>query len=128
KSIKRVMKYIYEISPINFILTFVFTILIGLTSAMSIWATKLLINGIAEITIDNNYNFIKILILYAVINIFIQVMQSLNNYINSKHQLKIDYKMNMDVLEKCKELRLQDFEDAEIYNILGRAEIEGQGK
>lgn len=128
KSIKRVMKYIYKISPINFILTFVFTILIGLTSAMSIWATKLLINGIAEITTDNNDNFIKILILYAVINIFIQVIQSLNNYINSKHQLKIDYKMNMDVLEKCKELRLQDFEDAEIYNILGRAEMEGQGK
>src|SRR5699024_2786599 len=32
------------------------------------------------------------------------------------------------VLEKCKELRLQDFEDAEIYNILGRAEMEGQAK
>lgn len=40
----------------------------------------------------------------------------------------IDYNMNMDVLDKCKELRLQDFENAEIHNILGRAEMEGQVK
>lgn len=36
--------------------------------------------------------------------------------------------MSMDVLEKCKKLRLQDFEDSEVYNILGRAEMEGQTK
>lgn len=36
--------------------------------------------------------------------------------------------MSMDILEKCGELRLQDFEDSEIYNILGRAEMEGQTK
>jgi len=95
---------------------------------MSIWGTKLLINGIAEVSTNKNNNFINILVIYAAINIFIQVIQSLNNYINSKHQLKIDYKMSMDILEKCKELRLQDFEDAEIYNILGRAEMEGQAK
>lgn len=34
--------------------------------------------------------------------------------------------MNIDVLKKCKELRLQDFENSEVYNILGRAEMEGQ--
>ena len=33
--------------------------------------------------------------------------------------------MSMDIL-KSGELRLQDFEDSEIYNILGRAEMEGQ--
>ena len=102
--IKRIMKYIFHISPKYFYLNIIFTILIGLTSAMSIWSTKLLINGI--VNINTNDNFIKILITYAVINIFIQIIQSLNSYINSKHQLKIDYKMSMDILEKCGELYL----------------------
>lgn len=126
ETIKRIMKYIFHISPKYFYLNIIFTILVGFTSAMSIWSTKLLINGIVNINTHNN--FIKILITYAVINIFIQIIQSLNKYINLKHQLKIDYKMSMDILEKCGELRLQDFEDSEIYNILGRAEMEGQTK
>mgnify|MGYP001021401183 CR=1 FL=1 len=89
--IKRIMKYIFHISPKYFYLNIIFTILIGLTSAMSIWSTKLLINGIVNINANN---------------IFIQIIQSLNSYINSKHQLKIDYKMSMDILEKCGELYL----------------------
>lgn len=127
-TIKRTTGYIYSISPSHFVLSLIFTILMGLTSAMSIWSTKLLINGIVEESANPTNNFISILIVYAVINILIQIIQSLNNYINSKHQLKIDYKMSMDILEKCKELRLQDFEDSEVYNILGRAEFEGKTK
>lgn len=128
KSIKRIMKYIFRISPKYFFLNINSTILVGFTSTMSIWATKLLINGIVEASTNKNNNFIKILIVYAAINIFIQLIHSLDNYINSKHQLKVDYKMSMDVLEKCKKLGLQDFENSEIYNILGRAEMEGQAK
>lgn len=126
--INRLMKYIYRISPKYFIYNVVLTILIGFTSAMSIWATKLLINGIVDVSANRGNSFIRILILYAVINIFIQLIGALNSYVNTKHQLKIDYKMSMDVLEKCKELRLQDFENSEIYNILSRAEMEGQIK
>ncbi len=33
--------------------------------------------------------------------------------------------MNIDVLKKCTELTLQDFENSEVYNILGNAEMEG---
>lgn len=127
-TLKRTMKYIYKISPKHFVINLLFTILIGFSSAMSILGTKLLINGIVKATTNSEYNFMNILIIYAGINIFIQLIRSMNNYINSKHQLKIDYKMNMDVLNKCKELRLQDFEDSEVYDILGRAEMEGQAK
>ena len=125
-SIKRIIEYIYKISPRYFITSLLFTILMGFTSAMSILGTRLLINGIVEASTGKGHNFIMILIAYAGINIIILLIQSANNYISLKHQLKIDYKMNMDILEKCKELRLQDFEDSEVYNILGRAEMEGQ--
>lgn len=128
RSIKRIIQYIYKISPKYFIISLLFTILMGFTSAMSILATKLLINGIVEASTGKGNNFVRILIAYAATNILILLIQSINNYINSKHQLKIDYKMSMDVLKKCKELRLQDFEDSEVYNILGRAEMEGQTK
>ena len=86
-TLKRTMKYIYKISPKYFVINLLFTILIGFTSAMSIWGTKLLINGIVKATTNSEYNFINILIIYAGINIFIQLIQSMNNYINSKHQL-----------------------------------------
>lgn len=127
-SIKRIMNYIYEISPKYFIMTLFFTILVGATSAMSIWATRILLNGITIGSEGREINLIVILITYGIINILIQLIQSVNRYISTKQQVTIDYKMNMDVLEKCKELRLRDFEDSEIYNILSRAEMEGQVK
>lgn len=125
-SIKRTIQYIYKVSPSYFIFSLLFTILTGFTSSISILGTKLLINGIVEASTTKEDNFILILIVYATINISILIIQSINNYINAKHQLKIEYKMNMDILEKCRELRLQDFDDSEVYNILGRAEMEGQ--
>lgn len=125
-SIKRIIQYIYKVSPSYFIFSLLFTILTGFTSSISILGTKLLINGIVEASTTKEDNFILILIVYATINISILIIQSINNYINAKHQLKIEYKMNMDILEKCRELRLQDFDDSEVYNILGRAEMEGQ--
>ncbi len=127
-SIKRIMNYIYEISPKYFIMTLFFTILVGATSAMSIWATRILLNGITIGSEGREINLIVILITYGIINILIQLIQSVNRYISTKQQVTIDYKMNMDVLEKCKELRLRDFEDSEIYNIISRAEMEGQVK
>ena len=89
-TIKRLMSYIYGISPRYFIYDLVFTISIGFTSAMSIWATKLLINGIVEISTNKDNNFVRILTVYAAINILIQLIGALNNYINTKHQLKIN--------------------------------------
>ena len=128
ESIKRIIKYIYNISSLDFIIILAFTILTGFTSAMSIWATKILINGIVESSTGKGNNFLSTLFIYALINILILLIQSISNYVNSKHQLKIDYNMSMDILEKCEKLELQDFENSEIYNILARAEMEGKFK
>lgn len=127
-TIKRLITYIYGISPKYFIYNLIFTIAIGVTSAMSIWSTKLLVNGIVEMSTNKDNNFLSILAVYATINILIQLIRVLNNYINTKHQLKIDYEMNIDVLKKCTELTLQDFENSEVYNILGNAEMEGKAR
>ncbi|MTI49025.1 ABC transporter ATP-binding protein [Sporosalibacterium faouarense] len=127
-TIKRIMKYIYIISPKYFIISILLTIAIGFSSAMSIWATKLLINGIVEVSTSKSNKFMEIIIIYVAVNIFIQLIKSLNNYVTSKHQLKLEYKMSMDILNKCKFLGLKDFENSEIYNTLSRAKIEGQTK
>src|SRR5699024_12222152 len=76
------------ISPKYLYLNIIFTILVGFTSAMSIWSTKLLINGI--VNINTNDNFIKILITYAVINIFIQIIQSRSEEHTSELQSRFD--------------------------------------
>lgn len=127
-TIKRTIKYIYKISPKYFIITILFTILIGFTSAMSIWATRILINGISQVNTNPNINILKILIVYASINIFIQLIQSLNNYISSKHQLKMDYKMkNVTSIESMKQMTAE-FNTEECINnvakVLGYDELE----
>lgn len=128
KTIIRMMKYICSISTRNFIVSFFLTVLVGFTSGISLWATRLLINGILLDGISNESNFMSILIVYAAINILIQLIQSMNNYLNSKNQLNIDYGISMDIITKAKELGLGDFENSEVYNVLSRANTDGRIK
>lgn len=126
KTIIRMMKYTFNISRWSFVTSIFLTVLVGFTSGISLWATRLLINGILLDGISNERNFIRILITYAAINILIQLIKSMNHYIDSKHQLNIDYCISMDIIRKAKELDLQDFENSEVYDILSKAETEGR--
>lgn len=124
----RLIKYIYNISPIFFISSLMFTILMGITSALSVWALKLLVNFISEASVASNTDFIRVLLIFGAINLLVMAIQSMNSIISSKHNIMIDYKLSMDILNKCEKLNVSDFENSENYNIIARAEEEGQGK
>lgn len=127
KSLKNTITYIYKISPLYFFINILFTLLNGISSGFSIYGTKLLINTITN-TNNGQSTFVKTLIIYSIINISILLISTVLGIINSKHQLVIDNKMSLDVLNKCVDLDMKDFENSDIYDMLGKAQMEGQMK
>lgn len=127
KSLKRTIIYIYRISPKYFILNLILILMCGISSGLSLYSTKLLINNITNINVAQD-NFIKTIVIFTFINITILLISKSSSIINLKHQLIIDNKMSLDILNKCVDLELRDFEDSEIYDMLGRAQMEGQVK
>ncbi len=126
-SLFRTIKLLYCISSRYFIISMIFTLLIGISSAMSVYATKILINALQSNNSNSNSFFIM-LIIYGLINISISVIQNLQNYISEKHRLFVDSQMDTICLEKCSHLGLKDFEDENIYNVINRANELGRTK
>jgi len=104
-----------------------FTLLRGVSSGFLIYATKLLVNTITN-TNTQQVVFIRSLFIYATINIAILLISIIFGIVNSKHQLLLDNRMSLDVLSKCVDLDLKDFENSDIYDMLGKAQMEGQTK
>lgn len=127
KSLKDTISYIYKISPLYFFLNMLFTLLRGVSSGFLIYATKLLVNTITN-TNTQQVVFIRSLFIYATINIAILLISIIFGIVNSKHQLLLDNRMSLDVLNKCVDLDLKDFENSDIYDMLGKAQMEGQTK
>ncbi|HAR85289.1 MAG TPA: hypothetical protein DCR69_06125 [Clostridium sp.] len=127
KSLKDTISYIYKISPLYFFLNMFFTLLRGVSSGFLIYATKLLVNTITN-TNTQQVVFIRSLFIYATINIAILLISIIFGIVNSKHQLLLDNRMSLDVLNKCVDLDLKDFENSDIYDMLGKAQMEGQTK
>ncbi len=127
KSLKDTISYIYKISPLYFFLNMLFTLLRGVSSGFLIYATKLLVNTITN-TNTQQVVFIRSLFIYATINIAILLISIIFGIVNSKHQLLLDNRMSLDVLSKCVDLDLKDFENSDIYDMLGKAQMEGQTK
>ena len=72
-SLFRTIKLLYCISSRYFIISMIFTLLIGISSAMSVYATKILINALQSNNSNSNSFFIM-LIIYGLINISISVI------------------------------------------------------
>lgn len=68
RTVIRLIKYIYYISPSFFILSCMFSIVTGFTSILSVYGLKLLINTISDVTVSRTQGVIKSLILYGIIN------------------------------------------------------------
>lgn len=127
KSVIRALKMLYGISKLYFILSIILTLLLGMSSALTIYTTKILINGL-QIGINDKENFFSVLLVYGLINMGISVIKNVQNYVFEKHHLYVNNQMDILCLEKCKNLELNDFEDEYIYNIINRATEMGRSK
>lgn len=127
KTVARALKMVFDFEKNYFAASIVLTFLLGLTSALTIYATKILIN-ILQLGVEVSDKFIIMLVIYGAINIVISLINNIQNYVSEKHRLYVDNKLDVLCLEKCKHLSLKDFEDDYIYNIINRATEMGRTK
>lgn len=127
KVITRSLICIYKISPSLFIINTIFTLFAGASAGMSVFATKTLINTL-QTGINGDNTFINTLLLYAAINIGITLLGIGQGYISQRQQMVIANELDIKVLEKCKVLNLQCYENEEIYNLITRANEMGKEK
>ncbi|GAA6261041.1 ABC transporter ATP-binding protein [Mediterraneibacter gnavus] len=101
--------------------------LLGISSALTIYATKLLIN-VLQFGVSDPKKFLIMLAFYGGINVGVSLIHNFQSYISEKHHLYVDNKLDVMCLEKCKRLNLKDFEDEHIYDIVNRATEMGRTK
>lgn len=126
-SVIRALKLLYGISKFYFNLSIILTFLLGLSSALIIYSTKILINGL-QIGINDTKHFFAMLSVYGLINIGVSIVKNFQDYISEKHRLYVNSQLDILFLEKCKNLELKDFEDEHSYNIISRANELGREK
>lgn len=127
KSIIRAVKLVETISPKYFVLTLIFTVLSAIVPALSVYATKVLINAIQTGLSDIQALF-PMLLLYASVRLGIIVLRNIYSYVTEQQSLYVTSRLDVICLEKTKDLRLKDFEDAQTYDSINRANEIGKSR
>ncbi|KDE49228.1 hypothetical protein DI43_19700 [Geobacillus sp. CAMR12739] len=67
---------------------------------------------------------ISALIFYISAVLLSEIISSFMEYYQNKFQTLINYKLNLQIMDKCTKLSLRHFEDAEVYDMLQRVQNE----
>jgi len=127
KCILKSLKLLYGLASKYFIIAAIMTLVLGISSALTIYATKLLIN-VLQFGVSDPKKFLIMLAFYGGINVGGSVIHNFQSYISEKHHLYVNNQLDVMCLEKCKRLNLKDFEDEHIYDIVNRATGMGRTK
>ncbi len=125
KLILKVINYLYNINKLFFVILVLLNIINGISITASLWATKVLINGIANLGNMINLQIYKLVLIYGLVNILIYGINELSKYIMSLFNLEIQNRISNDILNKCTNLEPKDYENAETYDIIRRAQVDG---
>lgn len=125
KLILKVINYLYNIDKLFFVILVLLNIINGINITASLWATKVLINGIANLGNMINLQIYKLVLIYGLVNILIYGINELSKYIMSLFNLEIQNRISNDILNKCTSLEPKDYENAETYDIIRRAQVDG---
>ena len=75
---------------------------------------------------------IKIIFFYVILYISVDLVDTLYKYGLQYYKTRFSYGFNLNfnikILEKASKLKLKDYEDSETYNMISRAQDEGNGK
>ncbi|WP_161567245.1 ABC transporter ATP-binding protein [Acidilutibacter cellobiosedens] len=95
---------------------------------MSIISTQILLNAI-QTSVNKKFSYVlHPLIIYLSIIFLGYIISQLNTYLQSIFRIDLNYKINVMILEKAKNLSLKDFENSEVYDKLRRAQNEAAEK
>ncbi|AEV17712.1 Lantibiotic ABC transporter (ATP-binding protein) [Geobacillus thermoleovorans CCB_US3_UF5] len=124
KSIRIVPKTLVLIKNVDkqsfFIIIFL-SLLMGGAPIVTLLGSQNLLNAIGS---QNIHIIISALIFYISAVLLSEIISSFMEYYQNKFQTLINYKLNLQIMDKCTRLSLQHFEDAEVYDMLQRVQNE----
>lgn len=124
KFFSRTLKLLWSIRRLHLILIIILQLISGLLPAIVTLSTQWLLNSIQN---SVGKEFVYVLypfIVYLLLNLIAYIFAQLSNYLQSMYRIDLDYKISLMILNKAKELSLSDFENAELYDKLRRAQSE----
>lgn len=116
----KTIKLIFEISKKLLILSVLFSIFLGFSPIISMILSQELLNSLQ---LKNSIkDLLIIFVAYIIFSLFSSIITNISNYIDEKLQMKLGYRLNYIIMQKCGQLSLKHFEDSEIYNQITRLE------
>lgn len=103
-------------------------ILLGVVPVLVLFITKELVNSLAYSINHSDYDFslpITLLILQLFISLASTFITNINDYIDKKFQLHLNYYLESEILKRASSIPLEYFDDNNFYNHLSR--LDGSG-
>lgn len=118
----KTIKLISKFDRKHFVTVVFLCFFIGIIPSVSLLLSQQMINGIIE---DKGLNIVfKYLFFYVVVSLLSEYLACIKNYNEMCLQNEINYGLNCMVMNKCKNLSLEDFENSVIYDKLQRIQSE----
>lgn len=73
-------------------------------------------------------NIFYLILIYIFLNLFLEIINYAISYYKSKFLLQFSLDFDEKIMNKSSKLKLKDFENSETYDMLTRAQYEGNGK
>ncbi|MEI7556856.1 ABC transporter ATP-binding protein [Candidatus Chlorohelix sp.] len=121
-SLPRVLKLVWATHPTLTIAMGIISIARGFMPAISIWITKLLIDGVvSSIKTQDFFPVFQLVLLQLLIEVFSRLLTTLGNIVQQLLQERVSVRVQVLILEKSNTLDLSFFENPEFYDKLRQA-------
>lgn len=97
------------------------SMILGVLPSISLRTTRNIINALDDPLKSLIYILVNVMI-YILIDLLVYALSNLQSFITDIFRQKINLNVNLSILEKIVSLRLEDFENTEIYNKIKRAQ------
>lgn len=128
KNLKKAFLFITSIGKYWIFFSIFTSIILGFIPAITLYIIKELVNSVAQTIQEPSLSFstpIFLLSLQLVVALISAILQNIQEYIDKKFEIQLDYKLKLIILQKSATVPLAYFEDHKFYNHLSR--IEGSG-
>ena len=113
KVMPKSIKTFFHVSKSIFLLTVIINIIAGITPVISVNILGKLIDSMTAINLKNS---LTILVVYLAVCFFSNIISSTQNFFFSKFQYLLDYVLLNDLMQKCGEMSLEEFENSEVQD------------
>ena len=121
------IKLLFSYSKAYVVLTIFANVVLGILPALSLILMQKILNQLQLGSIEISL-IVVLIIMYVAIDLCNAIITALYNYYTTKISLHLGKSLTVKLLDKALKLKIEDFENTEIYNMINRAQSEGNSK